>query len=89
MVTRVDGQYRIATLDLETRDFRIMSTGRLDESPSFAPNGSMVIYATRVNDKGVLAAVSTDGRVQQRLRLQEGDVREPVWSPYHQQQRNR
>jgi len=89
MVTRVDGQYRIATLDLESRDFRVMSTGRLDESPSFAPNGSMIIYATRVNDKGVLAAVSTDGRVQQRLRLQEGDVREPVWSPHHQQQRNR
>ncbi|HPE81563.1 MAG TPA: Tol-Pal system beta propeller repeat protein TolB [Gammaproteobacteria bacterium] len=89
MVTRVDGQYRIATLDLATRDYRVMSTGRLDESPSFAPNGSMIIYATRVNDKGVLAAVSTDGRVQQRLRLQEGDVREPVWSPYHQQDRSR
>jgi TolB protein len=89
MVTRVDGQYRIATLDLETRDFRVMSTGRLDESPSFAPNGSMIIYATRVNDKGMLAAVSTDGRVQQRLRIQQGDVREPVWSPYLQQERNR
>lgn len=89
MVTRVNGQYRIATLDVESRDFRILSTGRLDESPSFAPNGSMLIYATRVNDKGVLAAVSTDGRIQQRLRLQEGDVREPVWSPYHQQERSR
>jgi TolB protein len=89
MVTRVDGQYRIATLDLETRDFRVMSTGRLDESPSFAPNGSMIIYAARANGKGVLAAVSTDGRVQQRLRIQEGDVREPVWSPYLQQERNR
>jgi len=89
MVTRVDGQYRIATLDLQTRDFRVMSTGRLDESPSFAPNGSMIIYATRVNDKGMLAAVSTDGRVQQRLRIQQGDVREPVWSPHHKQERNR
>jgi TolB protein len=89
MVTRVDGQYRIATLDLETRDFRVMSTGRLDESPSFAPNGSMIIYATRVNDKGMLAAVSTDGRVQQRLRIQQGDVREPVWSPHHKQERIR
>ena len=89
MVTRVDGQYRIATLDPATRDFRVMSTGRLDESPSFAPNGAMIIYATRVNDKGVLAAVSTDGRVQQRLRLQEGDVREPVWSPYQQPERSR
>ena len=89
MVTRVDGDYRIATLDPKTRDYRVMSTGRLDESPSFAPNGSMIIYATRVGGKGVLAAVSTDGRVQQRLRLQEGDVREPVWSPHHQQERIR
>jgi TolB protein len=89
MVTRVDGQFRIATLDARNGDFRVMSTGRLDESPSFAPNGSMLIYATRVSGRGVLAAVSTDGRVQQRLRLQTGDVREPVWSPYHQQERSR
>ncbi len=89
MVTRVDGAYRIATLDPRSRDLRVLSTGRLDESPSFAPNGSMLIYATRVGGKGVLAAVSTDGRVQQRLRLQEGDVREPVWSPYLQNQRSR
>ncbi len=89
MVTRIDGQYRIATLDLQTREFRVMSTGRLDESPSFAPNGAMLIYASQINGRGVLAAVSTDGRVQQRLRLQQGDVREPVWSPYNHQQRNR
>jgi TolB protein len=89
MVTRVNGKYQIATLDLVTREFRVMSTGRLDESPSFAPNGSMIIYATRVGGRGVLAAVSTDGRVQQRLRLEQGDVREPVWSPYQQTQRNR
>ena len=89
MVTRVDGNYRIATLDPNTRDLRILSTGRLDESPSFAPNGSMLIYATRAGGTGVLAAVSTDGRVQQRLRLQEGDVREPVWSPYLKNERNR
>ena len=89
MVTRSGGAYRIATLDVERGDYRVMSTGRLDESPSFAPNGSMIIYATRVGGKGVLAAVSTDGRVQQRLRLQEGDVREPVWSPHQQRERNR
>jgi TolB protein len=89
MVTRVDSQFRIAILDLQSNVSRIMSSGRLDESPSFAPNGSMLIYATRANGRGVLAAVSTDGRVQQRLRLQTGDVREPVWSPYHPQERNR
>ncbi len=73
--------YRIAVLDLRTRIFRVLTDGRLDESPSFAPNGSMIIYATEYRDRAVLAAVSEDGRVRQRLTLQEGDVREPVWSP--------
>lgn len=84
MVTRVDGQYRIGILDLMSGGLRVLSEGQLDESPSFAPNGSMIIYATRAKEKGVLAAVSTDGRVKQRLGEQVGDVREPVWSPYYQ-----
>lgn len=74
--------YRIAVLDLRNRIFRVLTDGRLDESPSFAPNGSMIIYATEYRDRAVLAAVSVDGRVRQRLTLQEGDVREPVWSPF-------
>ncbi len=84
LVTRVDGQYRIGVMDLKTRGIQALSDGRLDESPSFAPNGSMIIYATRAKGRGVLAAVSTDGRVKQRLGLQTGDVREPVWSPFSQ-----
>jgi len=84
MVTRVNGQYRIGILELESGIQTVLSTGTLDESPSYAPNGSMIIYATRGRDKGVLAAVSTDGRIKQRLALQQGDVREPIWSPYYQ-----
>ena len=61
---------------------RLVTDGALDESLSFSPNGSMIIYATKVNGKGELAAVSVDGRIRQRLALQVGDVREPVWSPY-------
>jgi TolB protein len=61
---------------------QVLSQGNLDESPSFAPNGSMIIYASKAAGRGVLAAVSVDGRVRQRLALQEGDVREPVWSPF-------
>ncbi len=78
-----DGQgFRIAVQDLTTGALRVLTDGQLDESPSFAPNGSMIIYATAGRDKAVLAAVSEDGRVRQRLTLQEGDVREPVWSPF-------
>jgi len=77
----VGNEYRIAIVDLDTRRMRILTPGLLDESPSFAPNGSMILYATREGDKGVLAAVSADGNVRQRLILAEGDVREPAWSP--------
>ena len=82
-ITRVGGQYRIAVMDLKRGSMTVLTDGRLDESPSFAPNGSMIIYATRHRGKGVLSAVSTDGRVKQRLALQSGDVRDPVWSPYY------
>ena len=74
-------EYRIAVWDLETERFTILTPGVLDESPSFAPNGSMVLYATREGTRGVLSAVSADGSVRQRLILSEGDVREPAWSP--------
>ncbi len=83
LITRVGSQYRIGVLDLNSSSITVLTDGRLDESPSFAPNGSMIIYATRYKGKGVLAAVSTDGRVKQRLALQSGDVRDPVWSPYY------
>ncbi len=74
-------EYRIAVLDMDTGRMRILTPGVLDESPSFAPNGSMILYATREGERGVLSAVSADGNVRQRLILTEGDVREPAWSP--------
>ena len=82
VVTIDRGAYRIAAIDLEHRGSRVLTSGRLDESPSFAPNGAMLIYASREGRRGVLATASLDGRVQQRLAAGEGDIREPAWSPY-------
>ncbi|MFT7013093.1 MAG: TolB protein [Cycloclasticus pugetii] len=82
MVHRVNGQYRIATLDLKSGFTNILTNGSLDESPSYAPNGSMILYSTNDGLKSILAAVSSDGKVRQKLRLQEGEVREPAWSPF-------
>lgn len=79
--------YRIAVLD---RSFggegrwQTLSPGNLDESPSFAPNASMLLFAAKEGRRGVLYAVSADGRVRQRLVLADGDVREPAWSPFRQ-----
>ncbi len=82
LITREDDKFRVALLDLESGSLRVLTEGRLDESPSFAPNSSMILYATEHNDRGILSAVSVDGRVRQRLALTVGDVREPAWSPY-------
>ena len=81
LVNLDEGRYRIGLLDLGSGNLRLLSDGGLDESPSFAPNGAVIIYATQVRGGGAeLATVTTDGRVKQRLR-QPGEVREPAWSP--------
>lgn len=82
MVHNSDGIYRIAVLDLEAQQLSILTEGSLDESPSFAPNGSMILYASSGRGRGELAAVSSDGRSSHKMRFTQGDVREPAWSPY-------
>lgn len=76
------GDFRIAVVDPDSGLTQVLSNGRLDESPSFAPNGAVLIYATKESGKGVLASVSTDARIQQEIASGEGDVREPAWSPF-------
>ena len=76
------GDYRIAVLDMERKDLLVLSAGRQDESPSFAPNSDTLIYATRQGRDGVLESVTADGLIRQRLASGQGDVREPVWSPF-------
>ncbi len=85
MITRDNAGDHIAALNLQNGALQVLTDGRFDESPSFAPNGRMIIYATRAAARrGVLAAVSVDGRVQQRFSAREGEAREPVWSPLRQ-----
>ena len=82
MVTLDSGAYRIALQDLASGQVRVLSHGRLDESPSFAPNGATLIYSEREGDRGSLATVSTDGLTGLRLRASQGEVREPAWGPF-------
>ncbi len=81
-VTRNEGRFQLALMDLATRQTQILTDSAKDESPSFAPNGRMILYASEIGGRGVLAAVSSDGRVKQKLSVQAGDVREPAWGPF-------
>jgi TolB protein len=82
MVHGERGRFKIAQLELETGNLTVLTDGALDESPSFSPNGKMVLYASMRGDNGVLFAVSVDGRSKHKLSDQTGDLREPVWGPY-------
>ena len=81
MVHANSGDYRIAVMDMTTRSIDVLTQGKLDESPSFAPNGSMILYSAKFGNTNALAAVSADGSMHQRLAFSRGEVREPAWSP--------
>ncbi|MCC7326437.1 MAG: Tol-Pal system protein TolB [Burkholderiales bacterium] len=81
-VRRDGGRFQIATQDFATRQVQVLTSGPGDESPSLAPNGKLILYANEVGGRGILAAVSSDGRVKQRLIGTGSDVREPAWGPY-------
>lgn len=82
-VVHGDGSvYHIGLLDPNNGQVSLLSESRMDESPSFAPNGHMIIYTTTGARGNALAAISVDGSVHQRLALQEGEVREPAWGPF-------
>ena len=82
MVHRYNGVFHIAWQDIASGDIRILTQTLLDESPTIAPNGALLLYATQSNNKGVLAAVSLDAGVKYLLPSKQGNVREPAWSPY-------
>jgi len=81
MVHANSGDYRIAVMDMASRSIDVLTAGRYDESPSFSPNGEMILYASRKGRQHVLSAVSIDGRMQRNLAFNKGEVREPAWSP--------
>ena len=82
-VTREAGKFQVALLDLANQQVQVITDSDRDESPSFAPNGRMILLATVRGGRGVLSAVSSDGRIRQNLPYSGGDVREPAWGPFN------
>ncbi|MEN3371526.1 Tol-Pal system beta propeller repeat protein TolB [Dechloromonas sp. ZS-1] len=81
-ITRREGRFQLAIMDLASRQVQVLTDSQKDESPSFAPNSRMILIATEVGGRGILSAVSSDGRIKQRLTVSAGDVREPAWGPF-------
>ena len=82
LLTLEDGAYRIGVQDLASGTVQVLSKGRQEESPSFAPNGAMLIFAGRERGAGVLQTISIDGLTSFKLNADAGEVREPVWGPF-------
>jgi TolB protein len=80
-VQRSGTRFSVAVQDFASRQVQVLTDGAVDESPSYAPNGRMILYASETRGRGILAAVSSDGRVKQRFTETGGDVREPAWGP--------
>ncbi|HVY05127.1 MAG TPA: Tol-Pal system beta propeller repeat protein TolB [Burkholderiales bacterium] len=80
-IHRSEGTFNVALQEIGSPQMQILTSGSLDQSPTFAPNGKMVLYASEVKGRGILAAVSSDGRIKQRITAQSGDIREPAWGP--------
>ena len=83
-ISRREGRFQLAVMDLASRQVQVLTDSHKDESPSFAPNSRMILIATEVGGRGILSAVSSDGRIKQRLSVAAGDVREPAWGPFFQ-----
>lgn len=81
-ISRRDGGFRLAVMDLASKQVQVLTDSNKDESPSFAPNGRMILIASEAGGRGVLSAVSIDGRIKQRLSIPAGNVREPAWGPF-------
>jgi TolB protein len=81
-VVHGQGGFNIGLQDLQTHEFRVITQTFLDESPTFSPNGELILYAMNQGGKGKLAVVSKDARTSQILSVREGQVREPAWGPY-------
>lgn len=80
-----DGKFYIVTEDFQTKQVTVLTSGGWERNPTFAPNGKLILFATEENGHGVLATISVDGRVKQKMSTQTGEIFDPMWGPQSKQ----
>ncbi|WP_264569446.1 Tol-Pal system beta propeller repeat protein TolB [Rhodoferax antarcticus] len=81
-ISRIGGAFKLHLMDIESGNVRVLSDTSADESPSFAPNSKLIVYATQFQGKEALMTTTLDGKIKARLNGQTGDIREPYWGPF-------
>jgi TolB protein len=81
-ISRVSGVFKLHVMELPSGTATAITDTTADESPSFAPNGRLIVYATRQNGREALMTTTLDGKIKARLAGQGGDIREPDWGPF-------
>lgn len=84
-ISRVSGAFKLHVMELASGSAVPITETSADESPSFAPNGRLIIYATKQQDREALMTTTLDGKLKARLAGQGGDIREPDWGPFQKQ----
>ena len=81
-ISRVGGAFKLYLMELGSANIRELTTSTADESPSFAPNGKLLMYATQEQGREALMTSTLDGKFKARLISRGGDIREPDWGPF-------
>ena len=81
-ISRVNGAFKLTLMELAGGGVTALTDSAADESPSFAPNGRLIVYATQQQGREVLMTTTLDGRIKARLSGQSGNIREPDWGPF-------
>jgi len=84
-ISRVGGAFKLHVMELATGNVSAITDTSADESPSFAPNSKLIVYATQLQGREALMTTTLDGKIKARLAGQAGDIREPDWGPFQKQ----
>jgi len=81
-ISRIGGAFKLHVMELGKGTATAITDTNGDESPSFAPNSRLIVYATQQQGREALLTTTLDGKIKARLTGSTGDIREPDWGPF-------